>query len=50
MVEDARAKQPQMPVPEPEPVPMETYEQRMVRHGLAPPLGAFETGAAVLVR
>ncbi|MFF4648186.1 hypothetical protein [Streptomyces sp. NPDC001389] len=50
MVEGVRAKQPQMPVPEPEPVPMETYEQRMARLRTGSPLGAFETGAAVVVR
>ncbi|MFE2283869.1 hypothetical protein ACFXDJ_06825 [Streptomyces sp. NPDC059443] len=36
MVEDARAKQPQIPAPEPEPVPVETHEQRMARYGLGP--------------
>ncbi|WP_183068955.1 hypothetical protein [Streptomyces sp. gCLA4] len=35
MVEDARAKQPQMPPAyEPEPVPVESREERMARYGL----------------
>ncbi|MCJ0868095.1 hypothetical protein [Streptomyces sp. AP-93] len=34
MVEDARAKQPQMLAPEPEQGPVESREQRMVRYGL----------------